>query len=826
MLIIQEYSVNEHNFGRQAIRFAVSNVYSELFLTNELAPIGTIYTDIYDFEKHKQDLELEDGKFGIDELTFEINSLSCKSETDKKAMYFCLDATNVNSVRYCALFFGEEPIAENMLFVGKLNTKISGEDIAHRGADYSPNIRPERNYKLSAFSFDVSMLDESKINDDVYDLESVRINNLRERMFTEANFNDWFKTVALHRLCYKEWGPTARFVYNSPLLNLKTYVDKMLEFSSDLLQEKYGISISFTLAESDLGIDVLPSYISERQTTGSLYNTMTTFMYENYKPFERRIRLKLADAVGTGSSPLYIAQTMIDSRIIQGKYVVDDEGLMDFLNTDMDKMNMSFMTKLKTMSELLFTLARDLGCFLVLGYSAFDEISIEFIPRESVVKAGHTFLIDVEDSNFDSSSNRDSDGGTNFYAMAHPVLNEGKDAKRITVWKEEWGLKPYELKLEELKNLKEQKNIDSKSLMLSISPTVQELLKGSKFPKAHCVPFNTVARHDTEAATWNADAFEGIYRDGSTAVHFPIDIHTGIYVQTSPIETTTPAQPASQIFRTAHAIIATINGEDKVFYKLADYINEIYKTGQQYYETALNIKVPFWNGFNDVEGAAGASWKKLTLGCVFPFSEIVKRFTDEVFTDIDMTREYVVVGIERDLSKPETTIKLIDKSAYAFGYPAVIPDLIPMSQPEAVSDSDLDHITNTDTGKGGYVIVNTTPPSEIAIGEAVMILSDNTIAKAEANSSYPGADLGIALASGISGDTIMVQTGGRVNMPGVYDFTGHVSENLFLRTNAVGSNLSHSPLLAASGSEDVYCILGRIDSLTSFVLRPKKWKFV
>ncbi|MBS4000731.1 MAG: hypothetical protein KGZ71_09655 [Desulfobulbaceae bacterium] len=823
MLIIQEYSVNEHNFGRQAIRFAVSNVYSELFLTNELAPIGTIYTDIYDFEKHKQDLELEDGKFGIDELTFEINSLSCKSETDKKAMYFCLDATNVNSVRYCALFFGEEPIAENMLFVGKLNTKISGEDIAWRGANFSPNIRPERSYKLSALSFDVSMLDESKINDDVYDLESVRISNLRERMFEATHFDTWFKSVALHRVAYVEWGASQRYIHYTPLLNLKTYLDKMLALSSTLLQEKYGISISFALAESDLGIDVLPSYVSEFETAKE-YDHIGMFRSDKWLPYPRRIRLKLSDAKTNTTSPLFVSQTMIDSRLINDKYVVGEDGIVDLLQYNIDTMDMAFMTKLKTMSELLFTLARDLGCFLVLGYSAFDEISIEFIPRESIVNSGYTYLVDVDESSFDSSSNRDADGGTNFYALASNELDEGADIKRMGGLSSYYVSK-YQKKINLLEELKEQKNIDSKKLMLSISPTLQELMRLSGRTdevSIHSVPINVVANPTGAMHAWEYEGnFEGIYANGTSPGS--VQLHTGIYVQTTRIEETIPEQ-YEHITRTAHAIIATINGEDKVFYKLADYINEIYKTGQQYYETALNIKVPYWNGFNDVEGAAGASWKKLTLGSVFKFSEIVKRFADDVFTDLDIDRDYVVVGIERDLSKPETTIKLVDKSAYAFGYPETIPDLIPIPLPEVVNGNES--VTNTDTGKGGYVIVNTTPPSEIAIGEAVMILSDNTIAKAEANSSYPGADLGIALASGISGDTIMVQTGGRVNMPGVYDFTGHVSENLFLRTNAVGSNLSHSPLLAASGSEDVYCILGRIDSLTSFVLRPKKWKFV
>ena len=95
----QKYRFTEYLFGQQAVVFAVSDSYSELF-----QDIGT-ETDIFTLESVKKDLNTEEGSYAIDELPFSINHLACQNESDEKALYFVLDATNIKVNRYCGVFF-------------------------------------------------------------------------------------------------------------------------------------------------------------------------------------------------------------------------------------------------------------------------------------------------------------------------------------------------------------------------------------------------------------------------------------------------------------------------------------------------------------------------------------------------------------------------------------------------------------------------------------------------------------------------------------------------------------------------------------------------
>ena len=148
----QKYHFSEYLFGQQAVVFAVSDSYTELFQNNG------IETDIFMLESVKKDLNTEEGSYAIDELPFSINHLACQNESDEKALYFVLDATNIKVNRYCGIFFGEVATLENMLFLGKISSKVSGTDKLWIGEEYDFFVNPKREYKFSAYSFDISVL--------------------------------------------------------------------------------------------------------------------------------------------------------------------------------------------------------------------------------------------------------------------------------------------------------------------------------------------------------------------------------------------------------------------------------------------------------------------------------------------------------------------------------------------------------------------------------------------------------------------------------------------------------------------------------------------
>lgn len=86
MIFVQKYTVNEYIFGRQSFRFAVSDNYEDLFKQDN--EITITETSIFQLESVKQDLELDDGSFAIDEMKFSINSASCLTADDTNALYF------------------------------------------------------------------------------------------------------------------------------------------------------------------------------------------------------------------------------------------------------------------------------------------------------------------------------------------------------------------------------------------------------------------------------------------------------------------------------------------------------------------------------------------------------------------------------------------------------------------------------------------------------------------------------------------------------------------------------------------------------------------
>ena len=132
--------------------FAVSDSYSEIFSLS-----GGVETDIFSVGSLKQDLNLSESKFAIDELDFSINQASCKTDNDRNALAFTLECKD--KFRVCAVFFikgSEAPNNDNLLFLGSLNNKVSGDDLYWSSLPFGTLINPIREYKFSALSLDIS----------------------------------------------------------------------------------------------------------------------------------------------------------------------------------------------------------------------------------------------------------------------------------------------------------------------------------------------------------------------------------------------------------------------------------------------------------------------------------------------------------------------------------------------------------------------------------------------------------------------------------------------------------------------------------------------
>lgn len=828
MIFVQKYSKQEHLFGQQDFRVAVSDVYDDLFKTDNELGDGLNLTDIFIFESLNEDLELQDGRFAVDEMTFSIDSTSCREVTDQEAMFFTLGAANVNKNRYCALFFGSEPSLENIRFIGKVNSKISGDDLKWQSTVFNGTINPERKYKFSALSFDVSILEACSFNDDIYDENSQRINNVYERLFSTSNYQE-MKSWCKYRFMYTEWGAINpddnHYIYTTPKFNLKTYIDKIMSIATGIINEKIATGLTVSFAESDLGIEILPAKIVDAVGIGYYYLLLRL---NGWTPdSDTRISLKIAEETFTANfSPIYLNRRMIHDRFGDDNddlSIVND--IVKFKNSNSKNAELSFAS-LKNVAELLYSIARSLGCFVVLKYTATNTISIEFVNRRTIIADGLTYIVGAKDASFDASSNKESDGGLNYYGNANYSTWEGLDlatypivANDFSIINEYKDSEIFQKQNKYLTELKEQKKVENKRILFTISPTLVRFI--SRYVDDNVgYSFESCKRSDYKE-DWSHLEYDNFYHYPESPAMKNDTLHTGIFIHTLPLETTTPAQPFFGCYRPAAAIIANINGSDKIFTELGQYVNEIYQVTQEYYQTEYSLTVPYWNGFNDIAGFSGASWKKIKRGSKIALSETVKRYNDEsgLFEDQTSTKNYVVTGIETNLQYPETKIKLLDISAFEFGHADEIPNVPSFSfgNPTPVLS------VNEEANSQGYLIQATSPASSIAKGDAVMIMDDGTIQKAVNHSDNYSKTFGIALASGVSGERILIQTGGRVDLVGTYNFT--IGDLVVLRKNDSGLNVSQTLLQTKTSTENMITFLGVADTATSFILKIKELIF-
>ncbi|MBX3045287.1 MAG: hypothetical protein KIT33_12585 [Candidatus Kapabacteria bacterium] len=773
MRYFQKYSYREHNHGTQTVIFAVSDSYEELFQN-----IG-IETDIFILESVRKDLNTEEGSFAIDELPFSINQLACQSDEDHNALFFCLNATDLKFNRYCALFFGSLPILENLDFIGKIDSKVSGDDKIWQSGNYGFEINPLREYNFTAYSFDIRVLEEAKITSNIYktvDNDNIQISNIIDR-WRDNNYQT-FSELFNHEIFF--WRNTAslQYCYFSPLGNLYKIIQKYLDFTAEILQEKLGISLNLQLLESDLGIGVQLAVYKFIQT---LINGFPVSRWEVESGEEiRGLRLRDNWVPDSTTSAAHICIKMIDPY-----YSADSEEDETIASNEKE---FSFLM-LDNTAELLFSIARSLACYILPSYVAGNQINFEFKSRKGIVENDYTYIIGSQEAGFDTSSILTSNKNS-YYSNANNNANDGFDS-----YVQGDSSKDFTTKNNERKLTEQRKNIKYDRLLFSSSPTMIGL-KNEQGIVRNYQPLNAVYRN-SYLRTYDESNYDyGIKYKGEKSSY----LHTSIYIHTVPApesEVATNLGSIIPVARPVAGVVAKVNNENMHFNTLTDYVNYIMSRDVQYYETEYNLTVPYWNGFSKNTDGSNPSWKNIKLGSKIKLYESIKRYEDEEWIDVDVQREYVVVGIERNLQKPETTLKLHSLDRFAFGtWDSPVSPPVFIFQPGTQSnlyDESMD-------------VESFESDTEIESGDVVMIKPNQKIMKAENKSIYYHYPIGIALSSGGVGDTIVVQLSGLVKSSR-YDFL-QAGKMIQLRYNPADLNLSTSLLEDKTADEDMIVNLG------------------
>lgn len=793
----QKYQYTEYLFGMQNILFAVSDNPSELFQDG-----AGIQTDIFLLESVKKDLNTEEGSFAIDELSFFVNQPSCQSDDDLNAMFFVLDATNIKINRYCAVFFGDVAAIDNLLFYGKISDKVSGTDKVWVGGDYSFFIDPKREYKFSAYSFDVSILEQVKLTGKIENLEGVLIDNIYQRL----EENNWAAIKALfhYRLSYTIDNVNNPNVYICPLASLNRVLQLYLDKASDVIQELTGTYVSLVFRPSSLGIQTSPVIIKLTKETDT---EVEELKIDGSKRIELRFSFDDDAKPDEGWSVPFIHRKLIAPELGNSQQ-------KDWQKNQVASETAYSFKSLNNMSELLFEVARSFGCYLFATYNTGASINIEFKSRKSLIESEYTYIIGAEEASIDTSSIITKEPNE-FYGLANNFATDEYDeiVNKVNTSEPQPTQKFLDAS-NERKYKEEKKGTKFERLLLTTSLTMHIMYSGDK-DLGHAsmkVPIN-ISRNQN----WEQTILQTFVKAGSggSSSSTTERIHTGIYVAT----TVNPEEEQTQwnrigntrIYRPASRIYAKINNENLYFNSLAKYVNFILARDKQYYETEYSLTVPFWNGFSKDENGSGASWKEIKLGSKVKLAENVTRYINNNWQTQVVQRDYVVVGIEINLQKPETKLKLHNLERFAFGWWDGNAGMLPTS---IFAGSEISFPTG-----GGVVIRNyeIETGEEILAGDAVMLLDTGKIAKTKSLSNYQHRTIGIAKESGTSGSTIPVQIGGQIYYEG-YSFT-NIGGQVFARTNAMqGLNVTQSILASPNSEEDMIICLGKADSEKSFIL--------
>ncbi|GAB1372751.1 hypothetical protein MASR1M45_28140 [Candidatus Kapaibacterium sp.] len=785
----QKYRFTEYLFGQQAVVFAVSDSYTELFQDNG------IETDIFMLESVKKDLNTEEGSYAIDELPFSINHLACQNESDEKALYFVLDATNIKVNRYCGIFFGEVATLENMLFLGKISSKVSGTDKLWIGEEYDFFVNPKREYKFSAYSFDISVLDQVKLTGKIENLEGTPIDNVYQR-FENENWAS-MKSIFQYRLSYSIDNISSNLVYFCPLGNLYQVIKEYLLKASSIISELTNTALQLNLLESSLGFQTSPvSY--------ALVKEYSDEVKEIKAEQSIRIELKLSNQNGNDnwSSP-FIHRKMIDPAL-------GNSGQQDWQKNQISSELAFSFRSIDNISDLLFEIARSFGCYLFISYTSGTSLNLEFKSRKGLVENDYTYLIGTSEASFDTSSIITKESNE-FYGLANNfAVDEFDDVSNKPNTNEPEASKKFQDSDKQRNYDKEKKGIESERLLLTTSITRAVLCAVNDYGGHfyYHIPLN-VTRN---SSNWETTILQSIANAPGKGSSSSIErIHTGIYVKTKPIEPTQIQRIGIvDVWRPASKIFANINGTDLDFDSLSKYVNYILARDKQYYETEYSLTVPYWNAFSKNADGSNSSWKNIKLGSKVKIAETVKRFHNGNWLEEDIQRDFVVVGIEINLQKPETKLKLHSLERFAYGWWEGNEGLLPLFMMSMLNSG----FTSEDsTLVQNYEIEEN---EEILSGDAVMLLPSGLIVKSKSRSIYHNKTIGIAKEAGSGQENILVQISGRV-VSDSYAFT-KIGGQVYARTNLYGINITENILYSPNVAEDMVICLGTIDSPNSFIL--------
>ena len=404
---------------RTDVVFAVSDSYSGVF---DLA--GAPEVAVFSPGKSKKELDAAGGRFKQDTLQITVAPAAAVSLEDTQAIDFILAAADEAALRYVAIFIDPSPTPapDEVEFAGVVQPRMSADDLAHSGEQWSSGIAPLRQWKLTAASFAVSVLDQITMEKIIYGGDGIA-GILSDAAWIDANVAD--RSMAIHS--------------RTGLWRVKSLVA-----GSALLQKIFSVAqehLRSILFDPAFQLTLLPS--------------QSSFTFQAMRPEENRTAY-WGYTYENALQPLTIGDPLSADQPYFNWGLIDPE----------DAEREYSWLRYETLSDLLYALAHPFGCYLSFSSPNASTVRARYESRSDVEKA-EFWIRDTIKGSLDTQPGRRR-SSEQFYGRANQYAMDGPD-HLIFLRPDEWRAS---------RRIQEGERQEGIALPLTVSPTMQEYWNG------------------------------------------------------------------------------------------------------------------------------------------------------------------------------------------------------------------------------------------------------------------------------------------------------------------------------------------------------------
>lgn len=766
----QRHTIHEDGHGELSLTICLSDTFDGLFATT-----GVVSTNVLSIGTSSKDLEIANGVAAQDELKLTVDESAIATPDDEDAVAFFRDVQDPDSPRYIAVFLDtpdlpSAPDIADCEFIGRIDPELKGTDLRHYGDAWSVAINPLREWETSAATFMDVTLEDIELKDLIDGNEELNVTGIDET---------WEGSNVADRLAYfKSPGGDPHGVREArweELVNLSALLRKLADNVEQTLLDK-GVgtySIVFDDTYFDFALSPARFRVDEAATGG----------------YKSRV---------LPGSPGYPFDVLDGDQVIRGigdSFTTNEESVFmhyRLVKPRNDREKRLALERCGTFTEFLYFVAESLGFFVRFYQTSPSVIHVQWISKTTLAGGTQVYVRDAVDGSINLSvTTSDKSEEKKYIGHSTTFTADGRDLytkQGASFYQESWayrnsqgkGIQPLFTTGVVLANLDFGLKEAGQTYGVGQYDRRGFLPHNVKFYKVHSIFGNIPEYGDDKGAL------------GLTTMLYIMADQNGEYINGT----------SEQIYAPVARVHATIDGVQKDFLSLSEYLNEVRARDAGYFINQYELKIPYINGFSTNADGSSASWKSLQLG-----SRIV-------IEEQSVEREFIVVGIERDYTDVTTKLKLHRSSRVAYTTPSGL------STPEVGEGGD------SELAGAGFAIAATTQTfyecaEEVVAGDALVITSVNAdglsvVRRATATSADSGHVFGIALQDGEAGDIITAQTAGRVSI-GTYELV--TGSPVYVRTTTLPDyNVSADLLTASTNDEDAVIKVGLADGPTSMTI--------